>query len=157
MTPYVCMKSHPLHAWNQRHFVTHRIHSCWQHTIVCMSWHTLCLRNHMLYIYCQPYGVHDYQSSIPGLKPIKTVISSTLYVITPSQSKTSHLLCKASQVECVCHYMHYTWNHIHTLWQQPLLFMTSYALYSLYHKHICHLIHSVCHHTLSVEDITPTV
>ena len=47
VTPYVCMKSHPLRAWNQRHFVTHRIHSCWQHTIVCMSWHSLCLWHHI--------------------------------------------------------------------------------------------------------------
>ena len=141
------MKSQPLHAWHHRHFMWHHIHSCWQHTTVCMSWHTLCLRNHMLYIYCQPYGVHDYQSSIPGLKPIKTAISSTLYVITLSRSKTSQLLCKVSQGAYVCHYMPYTWHHIHTLWPQPLEFMTSHALYSLHHRHyIWHLIYSVwCH------------
>ena len=41
----------------------------------------------------------------------------------------------------------FTWHPIHTLWQQPLLFMTSHALYSLYHMHyIWHLIYSVwCH------------
>ena len=97
-------------------------------------------------------------------------MSSTLYVITPSRSKTSELLYKASQVAYVCHYMHDTWHHIHTLWQQPLEFMTSHALYSLHHMHYiwqliysawCH-IHYVCyitqclylwHQTLYVCDI----
>ena len=38
-------------------------------------------------------------------------------------------------------------HHIHTLWQQPLEFMTSHALYSLHHTHyIWHLIYCVwCH------------
>ena len=41
----------------------------------------------------------------------------------------------------------FSWHHIHTLWQQPLLFMTSHALYSFHHMHyIWHLIYSVwCH------------
>ena len=84
VTPYGCMKSYTLHAWHHRHFMWHHIHSCWQHTIVCMSWHTLCLWNHMHYICCHPFCVHDYPSSIAGLKPVKTAISSTLYVITHS-------------------------------------------------------------------------
>ena len=146
-TPYVRMKSHPLHAWHHRHFMLHHIHSHWKHNIVCMSWHTLCLWNHMHYIWCHKYCVYDYPSSIPGLKPVKTAISSTLYVITPSRSKISHLLCKASQVANVCHYMHYTWHHIHTLWPQSLEFMTSHALYSLNHTHyIWHLIYSIWYH-----------
>ena len=107
VTPYVCMKSHPLHAWHHRHFIWHHIHFYWQHIIVCMSWHTLCLWHHTYYI-CHPYCVYKYPSSISDLKPIKTAISYTLYVITPSLSKTSHLLYKASQVAYVCHYMHYT-------------------------------------------------
>ena len=147
ITTYIRMKSHPLHAWHDRHFIWHHIHSSWQHNIVCISWHTLCLWDHMHYICCHPYCVYDYPSSRPGLKPVKTAISSTLYVITPSRSRTSHLLCKASQVPYVCHYIHYTWHHIHTLWQQPLVFMTSHALFSLHHTHyIWHLIYSVwCH------------
>ena len=111
-----------------------------------MSWHTLCLWNHMHYICCHPYCVYDYSSSIPGLKPVKTAISSTLYVITHPQLKISHLLCKASQVAYVCHYMHYTWHHIHTLWPQPLEFMTSHALYSLHTHYIWHIIYSVWGH-----------
>ena len=147
ITLYVHMKSHSLHVWHHRYFIWHHIHSCWQHTIVCMSWHTLCLWHHVYYIWCKPYCVYDYTSSISDLKPVKIAVSSTQYVITPSLSKSSHLLCKTSQVACVCHHMCYTWHHIHTLWHQPLLFMTSNALYSLHHTHyIWHLIYSVwCH------------
>ena len=147
ITTYVHIKSHPLQVWHHRHFIWHHIHSCWQHTIVCMLWHTLCLWHHVYYIWCHPYCVYEYPGSISDLKPIKTAISSTLYVITPSLSKTSHLLCKTSQVAYVCHHMHYTGHYIHTLWQQPLIFMTSHALYSLHHTHyIWHLIYSLwCH------------
>ena len=112
-----------------------------------MSWKSLCLWHHVYYIRCHPYCVYDYTSSISDLKPVKTAISSTLYVITPSLSKTSDLLGKTSQVAYVCHHMRYIWHHIHTLWHQPLLFMTSNALYSFHHTHyIWHLIYSVwCH------------
>ena len=105
----------------------------------------------MYNIWCHPYCVYVDPSSISDLKPMKTAISSTLYVITPSLSKTSHLLCKTSQVAYVCHHMRYTWHHIHTLWQQPLLFMTSHELYPLHHTHyIWHLIYSVWCHIHSV-------
>ena len=87
----------------------------------------------------------DYPSSISDLKPIKTAISSNLYVITPSLSKTS--LCKTLQAAYVCHHMRYTWHHLHTLGQKPLLFMASHPLYSLHNmRYIWHLIYSVwCH------------
>ena len=40
--------------------------------------------------------------------------------------------------------MCYTWHQIHTLWQKPLVFRKSQALYSLDHTHfIWHLIYSV--------------
>ena len=80
ITHYVRMKSQPLHVWHHRHFIEHHIPSCWQHTIVCMSWHTLCLWHHI----CHPYCVYDYPSFISDLKLIKTAISYTLYVITHS-------------------------------------------------------------------------
>ena len=43
--------------------------------------------------------------------------------------------------------MHYTGHHIHTLWQQRLVFLTLHALYSVHHTHyIWQLIYSVwCH------------
>ena len=48
---------------------------------------------------------------------------------------------------CVSSKSLYIWHHICTLWQQPLEFITSHALYSLHHTHyIWHLIYSVwCH------------
>ena len=117
--------------------------------------HTLCLWHHMNYIWCHPYCVYDYTSSISELKPVKTAITSTLYVITPALLKTSHLRCKTSQMAYVCHHMHYKWHYIHTLWQQPLLFMTSHALYSLHHMHyIWHLIYPVWCHIHYVCNIT---
>ena len=50
ITTYVRMKSHPLHVWHHRHFIWYHIRSWWQHTFVCMSWHTLCLWQHIYYI-----------------------------------------------------------------------------------------------------------
>ena len=115
------------------------------HPLLLTTHHCLYVMAHTLFM--TSYCVYEYPGSISDLKPVKTVISSTLYVITPSVSKTSHILCNTSQVAYVCHHMHYTGHHIHTLWQQPLIFMTSYALYSLYHTHyIWHLIDSLwCH------------
>ena len=95
ITPYVHMKSHPLHVWHHRHFIWHHIHSCWQHTIVFMSWHTFCLWHHMYYIWCHSYCVYDYSSSISDLKPVKTAISS-LYM-------SSHPLCRRHHTSCVSH------------------------------------------------------
>ena len=87
--------------------------------------------------------MYDYPSTISDLKPIKTDISSTIYVITPSMLNTTNLQCKPSQVAYVCHLMRYTGHHMHNL-EQPLLFMTSHALYLFHHTHyIWHLINSV--------------
>ena len=105
------MTSHPMYIWNHTHCMHDTKGTLYditftladKHTIVCMSWHTLCLWNHIHYIWCVTCCVYDYLSSIPGLKPVKTAISSTLYVITPSQSKSSNLLRKASQMAYVCH------------------------------------------------------
>ena len=120
ITTYVLMKPHPLHAWHHRHLTWHHIHSCWQHTIVSMSWHKLCLWHHMYNIWFHPYCVYDEPSSISDLKHVKTDISSSPYVITPSLLKTSHLQCKISQVSYVWHLLGCTGHDIHILWQ-PLL------------------------------------
>ena len=61
--------------------------------------------------------------------------------------------------------MHYTWHHIHTLWQQSLVFMTSHALYSWHHMHyIWQVIYSVWYHipcmcdiAQCIYDITPSI
>ena len=86
---------HPLYVWNHthhRHFIWHHIHSWWHHTIVCMSWHPLCLWHHILYIWCHTHCVWHYKIYI-WLETILSVITSTVYVIIPTLSKTSHQLC----------------------------------------------------------------
>ena len=76
-------------------------------------------------------------------------------VITPTLSKTSHHLCKTSQVSYVCHHVHSTWHHIQPLRQQPLVFMTSHALYWWHHMHyIWHVIYCVWYHIHIMCDIT---
>ena len=87
---YVCMKSHPLHVGHHRHYLWHHILSWWHHTIVCMSWHPLCLWYHIHYIWFHTHCVYDNISSISDLKPILSAITSTVYVITATVSKTSH-------------------------------------------------------------------
>ena len=59
ITPYVCMKSHPLHVGHHRHYLWHQIHSWLHHTIVFMSWHPLCLWHHIHYIWCPTPWVYD--------------------------------------------------------------------------------------------------
>ena len=112
-----------------------------------------------------------HKSSISDLIHFLSAITSTLYVITRTLSKTSHQLCKISQVAYVCHYVHSTWPHIHPLRKQPLVFMTSHALYWWHHMHyvwhvmycVFYHIHYMCdiiqclyfwHHTLYVYDIS---
>ena len=50
ITPYVCMKTHPLHIGHHRHYLWHYSLSWWHHTIVFMSWQPLCLWHHIHYI-----------------------------------------------------------------------------------------------------------
>ena len=147
------MTSQTMYIWNHTHCMYDTIGTLYDITstlgdntplFVCHGTHSVC--DILCIIMMSPYCVYDYPSSIPDLKPVKPDISSTLYVITHSMLKTSHLQGKTSQVAYVCHHMPYTEHHIHTLWQ-PLLFMTSHALYSFHHTHyIWHLIYSVwCH------------
>ena len=155
MTHYVCMKSHPLHVGHQRHYLWHHILSWRHHTIVCMSWQPLSLWHHILYIWCHTHHVYDNTCSISDLKPILSAIMSSVYVITPTLSKTSHQLCKISQVAYVCHHVHYTCHYIHPLGQQPLVFMTSHALYAWHQTHyIWHVIYCVWYHIHYICDIT---
>ena len=170
--PSVYMKSHPLHVGHHRHYFCHHILAWWPHTIVCMSYHTLCLWHHIHHIWCHTHCLYDNTSSTFDLKPILFSILSTVYVNTPTLSQPSHQLCKIPQVAYVCHHFHYTLPHIHRLRQQPLVFITSHALYWRHHMHyIWHVIncvwyhiHYMCditqclylwHHTLYVYDISP--
>ena len=68
-----CMSSQHLYVWYHMHYIWHHIHSFTSH-----------------------HFIYDVEETISNLKPVKTAISSTLYVITPSLLKTAHLLCKTS-------------------------------------------------------------
>ena len=109
----------------------------------------LCHGMHYVYdiistIWCHTHCVYDNTSSISDLRYILSAIISTVYVITPTLSKTSHKLCKTSQVAYVCHRVHYTWHRIHPLRQQALVFMTSHVLNCWNHMHcIWHVIYGV--------------
>ena len=129
ITTYLCMKSRPLHVGLHRHYLWHHILSWWPHTIVYMSWKPLLLWHYIQYVWCHTHCVYDNTSSISDFKPILSAITSTVYIITHTLSKTSQQQCKRSQVAYVCHHVHYTWHHIHPLRQQPLVFMTSHALF----------------------------
>ena len=148
------MKSHPLHVVHHHHYFWHHILSWWPHTIVCMSWDTLCLWHHIHHIWCHSLCVWQH-SSIFDLKPILSSITSTVDVITPSLSQAPHQLCKISQMAYVCNHLHYEWPHIHPFRQQPLVFMTSHAIYWGHHMHyIWHVIYCVWYHILYMSDIT---
>ena len=147
------MKTHPLHIGHHRHYLWHHSLSWWHHTIVCMSWNPLCFWLHIHSIWCDMHCLHDNTSS--DLKPILFAITSNVYVITLTLSKTSHHLCKASRDSYVCHHVQYTWPHIHPLRQQPLIFMTSHVLYWWHHMHyIWHVIYCVWCHIHYMCDIT---
>ena len=129
ITPFVCMKSRSLHVGDHRHYLWHHILSWWHHTIFYTSWNPLFFWHYIQYVWCHTHCLYDNTSSICDLKPILSAITSTVYIITLTLLKTSHQQCKRSQVAYVCHHVHYTWHHIHPLRQQPLVFMTSHALY----------------------------
>ena len=165
ITPCVCRKSHPLHIWHQRHCIWHHINSWGHHTIVSMSWHALCLWHHINSICCHTHYVYDNTSSISDLHLILSAITSTVYVMTPTLSKTLHQLCKSLQVEYVCHHMHYT-HHIHTVYDiTHSIFMTSYPMYMKppillswqHNDYPWYLTHSIWPHLHCICVITPTL
>ena len=84
ITPYVYMKSHRLHVGQHRHYLWHHIFSWWHHTIVCMSWHPICLWHRIHYIRCHTQCLYDKKISLSDLKHILSAITFTLYVITPT-------------------------------------------------------------------------
>ena len=158
ITPYVCMKAHPLHVGNQRHYLRHHILSWWHHTIVCTSWHPLCLWDHIPYIWCHTHCVYDKPSSISDLKYILYAITSTVYVITPTLSETSHQLCKItggiSKPSCTIYMTQYPHFKTKTLRIYDVtcpLLIKSHALYMTGHL-LCMISHSlyVWHHTMPV-------
>ena len=127
--------------------------------------HTLCLWHDMYYIWCHPYCVYDHTGSISDMKLFKTAISSTLYVITPSMSKTSPLLCKNSQGISIPSYAFYMTSYPHFMTAAITnydmtcsIFITSHALYMTSHV-LCVMSRSlwVLHHTMTLSVIINTL
>ena len=76
----------------------------------------------MYYIQCDPYCVYDYPSSISDLKPVKTDISSTLYVITSTLADNIPLF--------LCHGINSVYDIICIIYHVPhTVCMTNPALY----------------------------
>ena len=161
ITPYVCMKSHPLPVWQHRHFIWHHIHSCWQHTIDCVSWPKFCLCDHMYYI-CDLTSHPVYLSSRPLY-----LCNHTQYIYDITAT-----LCMISHTVYMWHPIHYIYDIISRMYDNTTLCVdttlgicvTSFALqmisHPLYHTkpqylwcHI-HFRHDI---TPTVSDIAPTV
>ena len=123
----------------------------------CMSSHPLCLWHHVHYIWCHKHCLYDNTSCISELKTILSAVTATVYVITPTPSKTSHQLCKTSQVayvSCAINMTPYPPFKTTTLNIYDLtcpLVMISHALYMSGHL-LCMISHSlyVWHHTMPV-------
>ena len=107
ITPYVCMKSYPLHAWHHRHFIWHHNHSCWQHTILCMSGYTLSLWHHMYYIWRHPYCVYDY--------PTLYLTWNLLKLPSLPLCMSSHPLCRRHPTSCIRHHRWHMYGIICTI------------------------------------------
>ena len=99
ITGYVCKNSHPLHVEHYTIGTVYDITSTLDDIIpLIVWWHPLCLWHHIHHIWCHTHCVYDNTSSISDLIPILPTITSTVYVITPALWKTSHKVCKTSQV-----------------------------------------------------------
>ena len=96
ITPYVCMKSQPLHIGHHRHYLRHHILSWWHHTTVCMSRHTLCLWHHIHYIWCHTHCVYD---------------NTTLYLTWNPFYLPSHPLYMSPHPLCQRHHTNYVRHH----------------------------------------------
>ena len=147
--PTWLMTSQTMYIWNQSHCMYDTIGTLYDitSTLADNTPLNVCHSIHSIYdiIYC----VYDYPSSISDFKPVKTAISTILYVITLSLSKTSRLLCKTSQVAmyaiiCVIH------DIISTLYDN-----SPYSLW--HHRHYIHYITRIVYDILStLYDVTFT-
>ena len=127
ITPFVYRTSPPLYVYYNIHFIKHHVHILWYHTTLFMTSPQLYLKWHPLYL-----SHHNY--SIDGLRPTVWMTSHSLYI---------------------CHLMHSTQHHIHSLWLHTIIVITLYPLHSWHHKpYIWHHIHG---NTIIISAIWPTV
>ena len=95
ITPYVCLKLHPLHVWHHRHCIWHHIHSWWHHTFVCHGTH---------YVY-------DIISTIYDVTHIVCMTTQDLYLTWNPFYLPSHPLYMSSHPLYRRHHTNYVRNH----------------------------------------------
>ena len=105
ITPFVCRTSPPLYVYYHMHFIKHHVHIWWHHTTLFMTSLPLYLKWH------PPYLCH-HNDSIDGLRKTVCTISYPLYL---------------------CHLMHSTQRHIHSLWLHTIVVITLHPLLSWHH------------------------
>ena len=127
ITPFVCRTSPPLYVYYHIHFTKHHVHILWHHTTLFMTSPPLYLK------WLPPYLCH-HNDSIDGLRPT---------------------VCTTSHPPYVCHLMHSTQRHIHSLWLHNIIVMTLHPLHSWHHTpYIWHHTHG---NTIVISGIWPTI
>ena len=161
MTPYpLYMTCHTLYLWHQSH--------CYYDKIP-----TMFLTLYSVYMTSQTVNewqhndcIWHYTHCICVIKPIWLMTSHHMYVWshTHCMHETRDILCDIASTLVdnttlfVCHGTHSVYEIICTIYVVThIVCIITKALYLAWDLLNCHLFHSVCNHTLSVEDITPTV
>ena len=106
----------------------------WHHTTLFMRSHALCSWHHSHYIWNGIHHMCHHNYSIDGLRPTVCMTSHPLYI---------------------CHLMHSTQHHIHSLWLDTIVVITLYQLHSWHHTpYIWHHTHGS---TNIISAIWPTI
>ena len=140
-----CTTSHALYVWHHIQYAWHHMNSLWHHTPRCMTSHPVYLWHHIQNILYHPYCFHENTTTIPKILPtIFNITAPCICVVTPALLMPSQQLWKSSHLEHVWHHIHSTSCHIHTLWHQSCVVMTSQPLHSWHHiSYIWHYIHGL--------------
>ena len=166
ITPYVHMKSHPLHAWHRSYFIWYHIHSCCQHTLF------VCHGTHSVYdIICIIYDVtHTVCVTTQALYLTWNLLklpSHPLYMSSHTLSRRYHTYCVRHHrwhmyaIICVIHDIistlydnipYYLWHHMHYIhYITCIIYDISSTLYDVTFT-MC-----VTSHSVSIYDIKHSV
>ena len=117
------------------HCIKHHVHISWLPTTLFMIYHALCWMTSLpLYLKWHPPCLCHHNDSIDVLRPT---------------------LCMTSHPPYVCHLMHSTQHHIHSLWLLTIVVITLHPLHSWHHTpYICH---HTCGNTNVISAIWPTM
>ena len=127
ITPFVCRTSPPLYVYYHIHFIKDHVHIFRHHT-------TLFMTSLQLYLKWHPTYLCHHNDSIDGLRPTVCMTSHPLYI---------------------CHLMHSTQHHIHSLWLHTIVVITLHPLLSWHHTpYIWHNTHG---NTNVISAIWPTI